>query len=98
MSDLREKVQGRTKQIVGQMVGDDLLVEEASRGRGAPVRGAPRRPLKARLAKQLGVGEMSPRLVLIALAVSFGLAVTFATLTTVKQVRTSFVTQSTTRG
>ncbi len=28
MSDLSEKVQGRTKQIVGQMVGDDLLVQE----------------------------------------------------------------------
>ena len=28
MSKIREKAQGRTKQIVGQMVGDELLVEE----------------------------------------------------------------------
>src|SRR5262249_25540695 len=28
MTKVREKAQGRTKQIVGQMVGDELLVEE----------------------------------------------------------------------
>jgi len=28
MTKIREKAQGRTKQIVGQMVGDELLVEE----------------------------------------------------------------------
>ncbi len=38
-----------------------------------------------------------PRLVLVALAVAFGFAATFATLTTVKQVRTLSVAQHTTR-
>ncbi len=28
MTKLREKAQGRTKQIVGQMIGDDELVHE----------------------------------------------------------------------
>ena len=28
MSTFREKAQGRTKQMVGQMIGDELLVEE----------------------------------------------------------------------
>jgi len=28
MTKVREKAQGRTKQIVGQMVGDELLVQE----------------------------------------------------------------------
>jgi uncharacterized protein YjbJ (UPF0337 family) len=28
MNKIREKAQGRTKQIVGQMVGDELLVQE----------------------------------------------------------------------
>jgi uncharacterized protein YjbJ (UPF0337 family) len=28
MTKLREKAQGRTKQIVGQMIGDDQLVQE----------------------------------------------------------------------
>jgi len=28
MTKLREKAQGRTKQIVGQMIGDDQLVHE----------------------------------------------------------------------
>lgn len=28
MTNIREKAQARTKQIVGQMVGDELLVEE----------------------------------------------------------------------
>jgi uncharacterized protein YjbJ (UPF0337 family) len=28
MSTLREKAQGRTKQMVGQMIGDDELVQE----------------------------------------------------------------------
>jgi uncharacterized protein YjbJ (UPF0337 family) len=28
MTKLREKAQGRTKQIVGQIVGDDQLVQE----------------------------------------------------------------------
>ncbi len=38
-----------------------------------------------------------PRLVLVALAAAFGLAVTAATLTTVKQVHTSSIAQHTTR-
>jgi uncharacterized protein YjbJ (UPF0337 family) len=28
VNKIREKAQGRTKQIVGQMVGDELLVQE----------------------------------------------------------------------
>jgi uncharacterized protein YjbJ (UPF0337 family) len=28
MNKIQEKAQGRTKQIVGQMVGDELLVQE----------------------------------------------------------------------
>jgi hypothetical protein len=28
MSTFREKAQGRTKQMVGQMIGDELLVDE----------------------------------------------------------------------
>jgi uncharacterized protein YjbJ (UPF0337 family) len=28
MNKIRDKAQGRTKQIVGQMVGDELLVQE----------------------------------------------------------------------
>jgi uncharacterized protein YjbJ (UPF0337 family) len=28
MNKFREKVQGRTKQVVGQMIGDDALVNE----------------------------------------------------------------------
>ncbi len=38
-----------------------------------------------------------PRLILVALAVAFGVAVTFATLTTVKQVHTSSVAPHATR-
>jgi uncharacterized protein YjbJ (UPF0337 family) len=28
MSHVRDKAQGRTKQVIGQMVGDELLVQE----------------------------------------------------------------------
>jgi uncharacterized protein YjbJ (UPF0337 family) len=31
MSTFREKAQGRTKQMVGQMIGDDQLVEEGQK-------------------------------------------------------------------
>ena len=28
MSQVRDKAQGRTKQVIGQMIGDELLVQE----------------------------------------------------------------------
>ncbi len=40
---------------------------------------------------------MGPRLVLVALAVAFGVAVTCATITTVKEIETSSVAQPRTR-
>ena len=47
MTRIREKAQGRTKQIVGQMVGDELLVEEGKeqeRHADEPTDGAPGEP------------------------------------------------------